>query len=187
MLENLSFIIFLFLIILLLFNYSCLHFPPPQPNLPPSLTSTFPLSFVHVSFIVVLENPSPRYPLPPPLWLLSDCSYFQCLWLYFACFFLLLIMFQLKVRSYICPLPPGEGTFFKKLLICLFIFREMKGGRKRGRETSVCGCLSHAPYWGPGLQPRHAPWLGIELATFCFTDQHSIHWATPAGVIEGYF
>ena len=32
----------------------------------------------------------------------------QCLWLYFVCFFLLLIMFQLKVRSYgICPSPPG--------------------------------------------------------------------------------
>ena len=39
----------------------------------------------------------------------------------------------------------------------LFIFREGKGGRKRGRETSMCGCLSHAPYWGPGLQPRHVP------------------------------
>ena len=25
----------------------------------------------------------------------------------------------------------------------LFIFRERKGRRKRGRETSVCGCLSH--------------------------------------------
>ena len=46
--------------------------------------------------------------LPPSLWLLSDCSYFQCLWFYFACFFLLLIMFQLKVRSYgISPSLPG--------------------------------------------------------------------------------
>ena len=24
------------------------------------------------------------------------------------------------------------------------------------------------PYWGPGLQPRHVPWLGIELATLWF-------------------
>ena len=67
------------IIILLLSNYSCLHFlstPPhqPQPNPPPSLASTLPLGFVHVSFIVVPENPSPHYPLPHPLWLLSDCS-----------------------------------------------------------------------------------------------------------------
>ena len=27
----------------------------------------------------------------------------------------------------------------------LFIFREGKGGRKRGGETSMCGCLSCAP------------------------------------------
>ena len=31
-----------------------------------------------------------------------------------------------------------------------FIFREGKGGRKRGRETSH-GCPSHAPNWGSGL------------------------------------
>ena len=66
--------LFIFLIILLLFNYSCLHFSPPQPNLPPSPASTLPLGFVHVSFIVVPENPSPHCLLPPPLWLLLDCS-----------------------------------------------------------------------------------------------------------------
>ena len=27
----------------------------------------------------------------------------------------------------------------------LFIFREGKGRRERGRETSMCGCLSYAP------------------------------------------
>ena len=68
----------------------------PQPNPPPSPTSTLPLDFVHVSFVVVPVNPSPHCPLPTRLWL------------YFVCFFLLLIMFQLKVRSYgICPSPPG--------------------------------------------------------------------------------
>ena len=40
---------------------------------------------------------------------------------------------------------------------CLFLEGEGKEGRKRGRETSVCGCFSHAPHWGPGLQPRHVP------------------------------
>ena len=29
----------------------------------------------------------------------------------------------------------------------------------------MCGCLSHAPYWGPGLKPRRVPWLGIEHVT----------------------
>ena len=51
---------FFFLIILLLFNYSCLYFlptspTPPQPNPPPSLASTLPVGFVLVSFIVVPE------------------------------------------------------------------------------------------------------------------------------------
>ena len=67
--------------------------------------------------------------------------------------------------------------FFKKDFI---YFRERKRGRKRGRETSMCGCLSNAPYWGPGPQPRHVPWLGIEPANLWFTDWRSIHWATPA-------
>ena len=44
----------------------------------------------------------------------------------------------------------------------------------------MCGCLSCAPYWGAGPQPRHVPWLGIRLATLWFAGQHSIHWATPA-------
>ena len=44
--------------------------------------------------------------------------------------------------------------------------------KKRGRETSVCkreketSCLSHALNWGPGPQPRHVPWLWIQLAAF---------------------
>ena len=47
---------------------------PPQPKPPPSPASTLPLGFVHVSFIVVPENPSPNYTLPTPIWLLLDCS-----------------------------------------------------------------------------------------------------------------
>ena len=46
----------------------------------------------------------------------------------------------------------------------LFIFREGKGGRKKGREISMCVCLSHGPHWGTGPQPRHVPPLGIEAA-----------------------
>ena len=75
-----------------------------------------------------------------------------------------------------------DFLFFKYYL---FVFRERKGGKKRGKETSMCCCLSHASHWGPGLQPRHVPWLGIELATLWFTGRHSIHWATPAKA-EGF-
>ena len=62
----------------------------------------------------------------------------------------------------------------------LFIFREGKRGRKSGRETSMCGCLSHAPYWGPGPQPGHVPQLVIEPVTLWFTGGHSVRSATPA-------
>ena len=50
----------------------------------------------------------------------------------------------------------------------LFIFREGKGGKKRGRETSMCGCLSRGPHWGPEPQPRHVLWLGLEPVTLWF-------------------
>ena len=49
----------------------------------------------------------------------------------------------------------------------------------------MCGCLSLAPYWGPGPQPRHAPWLVIKLATLWFTGWHSVHWVTPARASPG--
>ena len=44
--------------------------------------------------------------------------------------------------------------FFKLFLKILFIYfwREGKGRRKRGRETSMCGCLLHTSNWGPGSQ-----------------------------------
>ena len=53
--------------------------------------------------------------------------------------------------------------FFKKDFI--YFWSSGKGGRKRGRETSMCGCLLCAPYWGPGWHPRHVLWLGIKQAT----------------------
>ena len=51
--------------------------------------------------------------------------------------------------------------FFKILLF----LREGKGGRKRGGETSMCGCLSCTLSWGRGPLPRHVPWLGTEPVT----------------------
>ena len=58
----------------------------------------------------------------------------------------------------------------KNFLKILFIFREGKGRRKRGRETCVretaIDSLSRAPNWRPGLQPRHVPRLVIKPTTF---------------------
>ena len=42
----------------------------------------------------------------------------------------------------------------------------------------MCGCFSSNR--GPGQQPRHVPWLGIEPAALWFTSWQSILWATPA-------
>ena len=57
---------------------------------------------------------------------------------------------------------------FKKIL---FIFSEGKGGRKRGRETPMCGIHGSVasltpPVGEPGPQPRHAPWPGSQLVAF---------------------
>ena len=75
----------------------------------------------------------------------------------------------------------NQNDYF--LRFYLFIFRQRGGEGERGREISICGCLLHAPYWGPGLQPRHVSWLGIELAILWFAGQRSICWATPARAI----
>ena len=52
--------------------------------------------------------------------------------------------------------------FFKDFI---YLFLERGGWR----ETSMCGCISRGPHWGPGPQPRHVPWLGIELVALWFT------------------
>ena len=38
---------------------------------------------------------------------------------------------------------------------------------------------THTPNQGPGPQPRHVPWPGIEPATFQFAVWRLTHWATP--------
>ena len=47
---------------------------------------------------------------------------------------------------------PGQHSLFLKILFIYFPREE-----EEREETSMCGCLSHAPYWGPGLQPRRVP------------------------------
>ena len=79
----------------------------------------------------------------------------------------------------------GHNINFLKILPIL-LFREIgREGEKEGekykcaRDTGI-GCLSHTRNRGPGLKPRHVPWLGIDLVPFRFTGQCSIHRATPA-------
>ena len=79
------------------------------PHLPHSLLPPLSLSLglLHMFLDLTLPLLSPVIPLPTPLWLLSVCSLFPCLWFQFARLFVLLIRFHLKVRSYgICLLPP---------------------------------------------------------------------------------
>ena len=79
--------------------------------------------------------------------------------------FRVLPVFWSKISSYILATSPGLDICFIEILVCtlllsfssfkifyLFIFKDgrEKGGRKRGKETLMCGCLSHALYWRPG-------------------------------------
>ena len=73
-----------------------------------------------------------------------------------------------------------------KDFIHLFLERGERREQKR-EKTSMCGCISCALYWGPGLQPRHVLWLRIELVTLRFISPPSIHWATPARVSCYFF
>ena len=43
------------------------------------------------------------------------------------------------------------------------------------------------PHWGPCLQPRHVPGLGVELTTLWFAGLLSVHWVTPARARKNIF
>ena len=48
--------------------------------------------------------------------------------------------------------------FFVVFKYVIYLFSKRgEGKEKRGRETSVCGRLSHGPQWGPDSQPRCVP------------------------------
>ena len=64
--------------------------------------------------------------------------------------------------------------FLKNFKDFIYLFLEGKGRKKRGSKTSTWGCLSHVPYWGPGLQPR-CPRLGFPLV-----HRPVGHWTTQS-------
>ena len=98
---------------------------------------------------------------------------------------------KLVIGSFImktCPLVHHilcRGFFLFKDFIYLFL--EKGEARKKGRETSLCGCLLNAPYWGPGWQPRHVPYLGNKPMTLWLVGQHSIHSLIPARAHAEFF
>ena len=96
--------------------------------------------------------------------------------------FLIDLEMKVSLRAYFRIYYVESHRFFfkKKYFIYLFLERG-KWRRKRGRETSMCGCLCTIPIGVRlGSQPRHVPWLGINLETLWFAGWCSIHWATPA-------
>ena len=93
----------------------------------------------------------------------------------------------LPTRVEDCVFPLHQGffpTFFYRFY--LFIFRKRWSEGKRGRETSMCGCLSCGPHWGTGLQPRHVPWQGIELVTLWFTAHTQSTELHQSGLGQGF-
>ena len=119
-----------------------------------TLMSDFSLKIFHLPVQIILKTAfSPRFFFPsPPSFLLffHRCQICVAFWRYSL------------FSSLSSPL-----FFF--LRFYWFIFRKGKRGRKRGKKTLMCGWFSCTPCWGPGLQPRHVPWLGIEPATLWST------------------
>ena len=83
----------------------------------------------------------------------------------------------------------GKSLFFFLFLFLFFLKivfthfqREGKGERKRGRETSICGCLLRAPTRDLACNPACAQTGNPTGDPLVRAGWHSIHWATPARV-----
>ena len=80
----------------------------------------------------------------------------------------LLVQFPVRAHAWLQARAPAGGCMRgNHTLMFLGEGREKEGGKEYlcERKTSI-GFLSHAFPWGPGLQPRHVPWLGIKPVTF---------------------
>ena len=78
-----------------------------------------------------------------------------------------------QIRPFIINKNMGSNHLFYLFFFrfYLFIFRERgREGEREGKKYQ-CAVASHVPppQGGPGRQPRHGPWLGIEPATLWFT------------------
>ena len=75
-------------------HYCLPPYPPPPPTVNPAPLS-LSMGPLHMFLDLTLPLLSPIIPLLLPLWSLSVCSLFLCLWFYFAHLFVLLIRFHL--------------------------------------------------------------------------------------------
>ena len=89
-----------------------------------------------------------------------------------------LLKVNIVTRCLECFIITNSLFFFLKIYLVL----EEKTGRETFKYEREISCLWHAHNCEHGPQPRHVPWLGIELVTLWFAGQHLIHWATPAKV-----
>ena len=100
---------------------------------------------------------------------LDECFFFNYLvvglqyslifWQFWLFFIFKFVVFLLVVQGGTVYLPTLPSLLEVKDFY-LFIFRKGKGGRKRGRElynTSLCGCLSHAPTGDLASNPSMCP------------------------------
>ena len=74
-------------------------------------------------------------------------------------------------------------SLFRSFKDFIYLFLDRGEGREKKKRNIDWFPLT-APNWGPALQSRYIPWLGIKPVTFQFKGQHSIHWATPARAIS---
>ena len=140
----------------MLFKYICLHFPlttppSPQPSPLPTLDPT-PLWFCPCVLYRCSWKPSPcpqQAPaiIPSQLPLVTVSLFLiQCLWLYFACLFVLLIRFHLEVSCIFSPFVPSiivvSGQ--DREALCT-IQRQLAygcaGGLFHSKGISTCGSL----------------------------------------------
>ena len=95
--------------------------------------------------------------------------------------------------SLMCWFLSASRVFSSFLLasICFFFFFQdyiylfLEGEKER--ERNIVWVPLACPHWGPGPQPRHVLWLGIQLVTLWFTGGHSIHWATPSRAVCAFW
>ena len=95
-------------------------------------------------------SPLPAPPIPtshPRAYSLQLCPYVP-----YTCSLMTLPLFS--PLSFF-PLPSGyrQSIFFFKI----YSFIDREEGRDKEGEKHQCVVASRAPYWGPGLQPRHVP------------------------------
>ena len=76
----------------------------------------------------------------------------------------------------------------KKKRFYLFIFREGGGKEKHQCVRDIDQLPLTSPNWGPGLQPRHVPWLGNQRPfRQSFAGRSPTHWATLVKALGEFF